>query len=274
MERVKKIILCEKTLQLIYKTINSGYIDPESNNLIKSHQGTPQGSVLSPLLSNIVLHELDVYMEKTKLKFEIGTRRARDKIYSMLNNQKRYAKTIAERRKILVEMRKMNCVDLMDPNYKRLLYVRYADDFLILVQGSHNDAVNIKNGVKDSLISKCGLELNMEKTEITTISKGFKFLGAACRKVRNHTQVTSHKRNRSAKITPKLMVFADLDKICTKFVKGKMAVRQGKSIRATSVKGIVNLSHADIIQFFNAKLRGLLNYYSFAGNYSRLAWYV
>ena len=276
MERLGKIILCEKTLQLVYKTLKAGYIDPETDKLVRSYKGTPQGSVLSPLLSNIVLHELDRYMQRVKSDFEIGTRRSRkpSKEYERLNNSKRYAKTIAERRNILAKMRKMKSVDVMDPNYKRLLYVRYADDFVILIIGNNQEAINIKNGVKDILVNKCGLELNPQKTEITNLNTGFKFLGAVCRKTKNHSHVTYHERNKSAKITPKLMVFADSEKITRKLVAGKIAVWKGSTIRATSLKSLINLDHADIVQFYNSKLRGLLNYYSFAGNYSRLAWFA
>lgn len=65
-----------------------------------------------------------------------------------------------------------------DPNFKRIMYLRYADDFVILIGGSSNDAVMIKNRVCDILQKKCGLELNKEKTVITATKDGFKFLGA------------------------------------------------------------------------------------------------
>jgi len=65
-----------------------------------------------------------------------------------------------------------------DPNFKRMMYLRYADDFVILISGSSDDALMIKNRVKDILSQKCGLELNKEKTIITATKDGFKFLGA------------------------------------------------------------------------------------------------
>lgn len=271
MRQIGKTILCEKTLQLINKTLNAGYIDPESGKLIKTERGTPQGSVLSPVISNIVLHELDIYIEKVKEKFEKGTRRGRNLEYVNLSNKKRSIKDPDERKRILEKMRTMRSVDTMDPNFKRILYVRYADDFVILIIGSRTDADNIKTGIKDILFNRCGLDLNTDKTEITNVTEGFKFLGAVCRKVKTHTHVTSHIRNTSAKVTPKLMVFADLDKISKKFLEGKIAVRWENTMRATAVKALVNLDHADILAFFNNKIRGLLNYYSFAGNFSRLS---
>lgn len=65
-----------------------------------------------------------------------------------------------------------------DPNFKRIMYLRYADDFVILISGSSDDAAMIRNRVKDILIKKCGLELNKEKTIITATKDGLKFLGA------------------------------------------------------------------------------------------------
>lgn len=65
-----------------------------------------------------------------------------------------------------------------DPNFKRVMYLRYADDFVILISGSSNDAKMISNRVKDILKKKCGLELNKEKTIITATKDGFMFLGA------------------------------------------------------------------------------------------------
>lgn len=65
-----------------------------------------------------------------------------------------------------------------DTNFKRIMYLRYADDFVILISGSSDDATMIKNRVKDVLINKCGLELNKDKTIITATKDGFKFLGA------------------------------------------------------------------------------------------------
>lgn len=62
MKRLTALIKCQRTLELIMKTLKAGYIDLENGKVIHSHSGTLQGSVLSPLLCNIVLHELDQFM--------------------------------------------------------------------------------------------------------------------------------------------------------------------------------------------------------------------
>lgn len=88
-------------------------------------------------------------------------------------------------RKVLVKRLKeidktrsaMPCFDPMDGNFKRLKYVRYADDFLIGIIGSKEDAVKIKDDIKRFLADRLALELSDEKTLITHTEKPAKFLG-------------------------------------------------------------------------------------------------
>ena len=74
-----------------------------------------------------------------------------------------------EKLSLLRQMRTMRSVDAFDPNFKRLEYIRYADDFIVMVSGSRKDAQYIKNNIKDYLKVKCGLELNTDKTIISNI---------------------------------------------------------------------------------------------------------
>jgi len=179
MTRIKKRIKCARTLELIRKSLQAGYIDPKSGKLVQSDIGTPQGSVLSPLLSNIVLHELDVYLEELRKRFNKGRNRQRNSEYNKLEIKRRRSNDPTVRKEALIAMRKLTAFNPQDPNFKRMLYVRYADDFVILVIGSLKDAENIRAKVKSVLASKCGLSLNLEKTEINNIQKeGFNFLGA------------------------------------------------------------------------------------------------
>lgn len=80
-------------------------------------------------------------------------------------------KSPEEKLALIKQMRTMRSVDVFDPNFKRLEYVRYADDFVVFVSGSFKDAQFIKNNIKDYLKVNCGLELNMEKTMISNIAK-------------------------------------------------------------------------------------------------------
>lgn len=182
MKHIESNTTCDKTLQLIKKSLTAGYIDPKTNELIKTTEGTPQGSVLSPLLSNIVLNELDNRIEIIKERFEKGKKRAKNKEYDKLTSRiqtlKKHQPGSPEIKELGVKRRNIPSLDPFDPNFKRMMYLRYADDFVILIAGSMDDANHIKHQVADILDKKCGLELNKDKTVITATKDGFKFLGA------------------------------------------------------------------------------------------------
>lgn len=86
---LKERISCEKTLALVKSGLNAGFVE-----LGKLHEtsdlGTPQGSILSPLLSNIFLHQLDEFMEVIATKYKVGTRRKLTKEYMALQNKLKY----------------------------------------------------------------------------------------------------------------------------------------------------------------------------------------
>lgn len=275
MKRVGSIIKCHRTLELIGKALSAGYFDPQTGTLCRGDVGTPQGSVLSPLLCNIVLHELDKFVNKVGEGFKIGTKRRPNPAYVKLNSRRRYMKDLKARKQILQDMRSMSASDPMDPTFKRLKYVRYVDDFVILIIGSHEDATKIRAKVKDFLIDNCGLVLNVDKTVISNIRKpGFKFLGADCRRAdmtKNH--VIRLKRDVSVRATTRLRVNIDLKKVYNKLVSTGVAKwdENNKMVpRGTAKNALINLSHADIVAFYNSKIRGLLSFYSFAGNRKRL----
>lgn len=182
MKCVESNISCDKTLQLIRKSLIAGYIDPDSGEHISTAEGTPKGSVLSPLLANIVLNELDTKIEDIKLSFDKGKKRARNKEYDQLTSRIQYLQKShpgsTEIKELAIKRRSIPSMDPMDPNFKRLMYLRYADDFVILIVGSIDDAYHIKHMIADILTKKCGLELHKDKTTITATKEGFKFLGA------------------------------------------------------------------------------------------------
>lgn len=192
MKLVGKKIGDPRIMELLRKFLSAGHIDPKSKRLIKESTGTPQAQgrgILSPLLSNIVLHELDSYMEKYAESFKLGSKRRLNPEYKKLAVRRGKSTCPEERATLLKEMRKMRRSDMFDPSFRRLKYVRYADDFIILVTGSLKDANFIKNNVKDILKTKCGLELNYEKTSIENIAKdNWKFLGAEIKHIRHNPE--------------------------------------------------------------------------------------
>lgn len=116
-----------------------------------------------------------------KSKFEIGKKRARNKEYDNIQSRIQYLRKSApgspDIKRLAVIKRSIPSVMPSDPNFKRMMYLRYADDFVILVTGTSNDAKLIKSRVADLLQKKCGLMLNKDKTLVTATKDGFKFLG-------------------------------------------------------------------------------------------------
>jgi group II intron reverse transcriptase/maturase len=274
MDRISKKIKCARTLELIKKALKAGYVDPDTGSTVKGYLGTPQGSVLSPLLSNIVLHELDSYMEDLRKSFNKGKYRQRNTEYNKLELKRRRTEDPDIRKECLLAMRKLTAYNPNDPNFRRLLYVRYADDFVVLVIGSHKDAMNIRRRIKDVLSIRCGLSLNLEKTEINNIQEeGFNFLGAwISRANMRKNSLMKTKSGIRRRMTTRMRVYIDSKKVYKKLVDAKLAkTRHGNIVpRGTAKNAMINLSHYEIVSFFNSKIHGLLNFFSFAGNREKL----
>lgn len=169
MNLLRERITCDRTLELIKKALIIGYLDPKTKKIIKSEIGTPQGSVLSPLLANIVLHELDKYIMFDLIpRFNRGNRRRTNPAYNALAHIRHTKKdsTLEEKKKALEVMKTIPRMDLQDPNYRRSLYLRYADDFIYLLEGQVAEAKVIKEEIKNSLLNLTGLELNEEKPSL------------------------------------------------------------------------------------------------------------
>ena len=263
-------------MQLVRKSLRAGYIDYESKQLIITELGTPQGSILSPLLSNIVLNELDLYMEETKLKFEKGKKRAKNKAYNdldaVIRKLQKKSPGSPEIKKLAKIKRNMPSMMINDPNFKRLKYLRYADDFVILIAGSKNDAHLIKNRVNDVLKKKCGLKLNKDKTLITNTKDGFNFLGAFCIKPLSiKAGLFKTQAGNPAKYRMRMRIMIPIMDLIKKLKNNKFIKMNDKGLPiSTSRKDLVNFEHYDIISFYNHRISGLVNFYKFASNLNSL----
>jgi hypothetical protein len=146
------------------------------------------------------------------------------------------------------------------------MYIRYADDFVILVTGSIHDAKLIKHRIADILYKKCGLKLNATKTLITATKKGFKFLGAQCKKVIKAGLQKTH-NGVPAKFRMRMRIEIPIKDLIIKLKVNKYIKIDSKGrAKATAKKELINLSHYEILKFFNHRIQGLITYYSFAAN--------
>lgn len=267
-------ITCDKTLQLIRKSLKIGYIDSGTKQHVMTDVGTPQGSVLSPLLSNIVLNELDEYMNQLKVKYEKGKKRAKNKQYDALTSKiQNLSKTLPGSSDIIKYARLRRTLPSMmynDPNFKRIMYLRYADDFIVLVAGSSDDAHLIRNRIKDVLNKKCGLQLNVDKTIITATKDGFNFLGARCVKpTAIKAGLFTAKSGNPGRY--RMRVMAPIKDLINKLKINKFVKIDDQGMPyATARKDLVNFSHHEIITLYNHRIQGLYNFYSFASNLNSL----
>jgi group II intron reverse transcriptase/maturase len=168
---LNKKITDQRFLNLIWKLLHAGYMDlhgVKRDSLI----GSPQGSLVSPILANAYLHELDEFVGTLRTKREKGKAKRRNPAYLWLLYQKRLlvaqGKTRTKAFKLTIkQLRNTPSKQVDDPDFIRIKYLRYADDWVVGVCGSHSLAEFIKQEIKTFLRESLKLTLTEEKTHIT-----------------------------------------------------------------------------------------------------------
>jgi group II intron reverse transcriptase/maturase len=262
-------ILAEKIhdnrfLNLIQGLLKAGYLEDWKYN--HTYSGTPQGGVLSPLLSNIYLDKLDQYVEETLIPmYTKGDRKATNPAYLKTQTLRRAAKQRDDReahKELTKQMQQLPSQDPNDPNYMRLKYVRYADDFLLGVTGSKALAEEIKLQIGDFLSSNLNLKMSQEKTLITNATQETaRFLGYEVHCMHDDTKHTGGKRSINGLIG--LRVPRNITE-----KRGAKYMRKGKPIHLS-----YHLESSDysIVTEYQMGLRGLVQYYALAYNVSSLS---
>lgn len=198
LEILAKDIHDNRFIRLIKNLLQAGYLENWRHTPTLS--GSPQGSILSPILSNLYLNRLDQFVEQTLIPdYRKGAKRAHHPEYKRLSNRSHYLRRIGRtgEAKALEKLRRsLPSNDPHDPDYRRLYYVRYADDFLLGFAGTNREAEGIKEKLKAFIGDHLKLELSEEKTLITHAStEKARFLGYDISVSQCDTKITGNRRS-------------------------------------------------------------------------------
>lgn len=271
MEILSRDIHDGRLLNLIRMGLEAGYMEDWKYNC--TYSGVPQGGVLSPLLSNIYLHELDVLMEDVLLpQYTRGKKRALNSEYRRVGVQVRRAHETGDGRKaqeLEQQYRQLPSLDTQDPNYRRLRYCRYADDFILGFIGPKSEAEAIKEAIATFLKEKLHLEMSTTKTLITHArTEHARFLGYAISIYQTDTTLTPALcggklvKRRSVNGRVRLGIpYGVVDEWATRYQ------RNGKPIHEAA---ILHYSDAQILVLYQLRFRGLAQYYKYAADRKQL----
>lgn len=292
----------QSTIELLRKLLKCGYIDlyNHPDTLEPTEVGTPQGSLISPILSNLYLHKLDCFVRDSLIKeWNRGDERKFISGYQtrkvLSSEELKAVESLGlEGAKEAIERLKHNhwvklglpSRDPKDDNFRRLGYVRYVDDFMIGFTGTKAEAESIRDRLVIFLQDELKLKTNEAKSYISHSSdKSIKYLGYYIRYLPLNKIVvdpnvpfkdgsgSGHQLKASAINQAQLRIPVEL--ILRRAVdRGYAKIRKdGKSIRASSCRKLCSLEDKLIVQRFSSIIRGLMEYYSPANQRSDL-WQV
>ena len=272
----------DRFIRLIRKFLKAGYV--EDWTFHNTYSGMPQGGIVSPILANIYLDKLDKYVKEYIRHFDMGTKRRPGKESNDLANERK--RTVRKLKKIKDGTEKAALVarlkaieqeraafpsgDEMDGSYRRLKYIRYADDFILGVIGSKEDALRIKEDIKSFLSESLALELSEEKTLITHTGKSAKFLGYEITVTRNNHQrrdVQGRLRRTYGKRVRLNVSMATLRNKLLEYGVMEIKLRNGKEIWKPKCRsGLIFNDDLEILDRYNRETVGFCNYYLIANN--------
>ncbi|EFK34712.1 MULTISPECIES: reverse transcriptase/maturase family protein [Bacteroidota] len=283
---LRERITDDRFIRLIRKFLNAGYIEDWVYH--RTYSGTPQGGIISPILANIYLDKLDKYMKDYATRFDKGKRRqitkiAKNNVYrkSYLLGKLKLEKDENERVLLKKEIRMLEIKRLsiercneMDANYRRLKYVRYADDFIIGVIGSKDECKLIKEDIKNFLNEKLKLSLSDEKTLITHSKKPAIFLGYEITVQRSDLRMRDKNGFLKKAHNKRVMLRVSRSTILKKLLyyrRVQVKYHNGKEVWKPLHRGsLINNDDLEILTRYNSEVRGFYNYYSLVNNLKQI----
>lgn len=282
-EIINQKIKDARFLKLIRSFLKAGYMEDWKYH--ETYSGCPQGGIISPILANIYLNELDRHVMKIKKEFDVATKARYTPEYTKLvglrqrlHNKIKNSNGI-EREKLIEEYKTATAQMLELPakqcDDKKIKYVRYADDFLIAVNGNRQDCEKIKQELTEFISTTLKMELSQEKTLITHSNTPARFLGYDVR-VRRDQQIKPKGEFKTRSMNNKVELSIPFKDKIEKFLFSNGIVKQrsdnGK-LEPIHRPQLLNRTDLEIVTIYNAELRGICNYYGLASNFNKLIYF-
>lgn len=282
-EIINQKIKDARFLKLIRSFLKAGYMEDWKYH--ETYSGCPQGGIISPILANIYLNELDRHIMKIKKEFDVATKARYTPEYTKLvglrqrlHNKIKNSNGI-EREKLIEEYKTATAKMLKLPakqcDDKKIKYVRYADDFLIAVNGNRQDCEKIKQELTEFISTTLKMELSQEKTLITHSNTPARFLGYDVR-VRRDQQIKPKGKFKTRSMNNKVELSIPFKDKIEKFLFSNGIVKQrsdnGK-LEPIHRPQLLNRTDLEIVTIYNAELRGICNYYGLASNFNKLIYF-
>lgn len=282
-EIINQKIKDARFLKLIRSFLKAGYMEDWKYH--ETYSGCPQGGIISPILANIYLNELDRHVMKIKKEFDVATKARYTPEYTKLvglrqrlHNKIKNSNGI-ERKKLIEEYKTATAQMLKLPakqcDDKKIKYVRYADDFLIAVNGNRQDCEKIKQELTEFISTTLKMELSQEKTLITHSNTPARFLGYDVR-VRRDQQIKPKGKFKTRSMNNKVELSIPFKDKIEKFLFSNGIVKQrsdnGK-LEPIHRPQLLNRTDLEIVTIYNAELRGICNYYGLASNFNKLIYF-
>ena len=281
---IQKKIKDARLMKLIHKFLKAGYLEDFVYH--NTYSGCPQGGIISPILANIYLHELDLYVAELSKGFQKPYKSRITAEYSRLSGRMTRVKqkikkaeeagNMAEKERLLKELKKLRSQLLKTPcksqTDKEIKYVRYADDFIIGVRGSREDCEEIKRKLSCFIRDSLKMELSEEKTLVTHSNTYARFLGYDMR-IRRSNVIKPNGRGTTQRTMSNHMELAVTlgDKIQPFLFKhGVVKQKENGELEPVHRNDLLRLTDLEIVSAYDAELRGICNFYYLAGNFYKL----
>jgi retron-type reverse transcriptase len=258
---IKQKINCEKTSELLLSFLKK---NNESNKNIRL-KGIPQCKFLSPLFCNIYLHELDnfIYSLKTGLEIPKINKRPNNFKFVRLNYLLNKIHCKLKNKKIVLEWKQ---------KINNKPYVRYLNDFILGCAESYDKPANIQKKINNFLTNNLNQQLCEAKSIISQLNyKKINFLSTEIFETQEKKVVFKGIKNLLVQAYLQLRIEAPLIKILNKLYKMGLIKKNKSGIyKPTALKRIINQDHTNIINYYNAIAKSIINYYSFVHNFTKL----